>query len=59
MERALPTEGYRGQHLGDSSMPDDKTKVGEPDRSRVSADQIMKSASSRRNMVSAPHKFAN
>jgi len=24
---------------GDDLMPDDKTKVGEPDRSRVSADQ--------------------
>jgi len=35
-------------------MPDDKTKVGEPDRSRVSmATKIMKFATSRRSTASA------
>ena len=32
-------------------MPDDKTKVGEPDRSRVAADQDSKLATWRENMV--------
>jgi len=40
-------------------MPDDKTKVGEADRSRVSAIKIMRSAISLRNTVSAQHRSAN
>jgi hypothetical protein len=39
MERASRPRGYAVSNKGDAIMPDDKTKVGEPDRSRVSSDQ--------------------